>query len=233
MLSIGGEFSPCCSSRVAFGRGPSYSVVSGIVAAMSKVAWGLMAVLAMLVAGYASTALLIPASRTAFVDALLEERFLRAVGHIGAGAIALAAGAFQFSLRLRLARPLAHRRLGTVYVVAVLLSGVAAALLAPVSDGGPTAHVGFGLLAALWLLTTAAAYREAWAGNYTAHRRWMIRSYALCLAAVTLRIWLPLGLVQGFAFEEIYPLIAWACWVPNLIVAEWLIIPSRWVPIDA
>ncbi len=55
-------------------------------------------------------------------------------------------------------------------------------------------------------------------------RVWMIRSYALTFAAVTLRIWLPLSQVAGLPFAQAYPAIAWFCWVPNLIVVEWLIL---------
>jgi hypothetical protein len=60
----------------------------------------------------------------------------------------------------------------------------------------------------------------------------MIRSYALCLAAVTLRLWLPVGLAQGVRFEVMYPLVAWLCWVPNLMLAEWVVIPSRLAPVE-
>jgi hypothetical protein len=52
----------------------------------------------------------------------------------------------------------------------------------------------------------------------------MIRSYALTLAAVMLRIYLPLSQVFAIPFEPAYQTIAWLCWVPNLVVAEWLIL---------
>jgi hypothetical protein len=51
----------------------------------------------------------------------------------------------------------------------------------------------------------------------------MIRSYALTLAAVTLRLWLPLSQVAGIDFMTAYVAIAWLCWVPNLLVAEWFL----------
>lgn len=89
------------------------------------------------------------------------------------------------------------------------------------------AHFGFGLLAVLWLLTTGAAYARIRARDQAAHRRWMTRSFALTFAAVTLRIYIPLGLALGISFETAYPVISWICWVPNLIVAEWLIFRRR------
>ncbi len=56
-----------------------------------------------------------------------------------------------------------------------------------------------------------------------AHRRWMIRNYCLTFAAVTLRIYLPLSLVFHADFLSAYQVISEACWVPNLLEAEWLI----------
>ena len=57
--------------------------------------------------------------------------------------------------------------------------------------------------------------------DFAAHERWMIRSFALTLAAVTLRIYLPIGVtLNNGEFTFPYTIIAWACWVPNLIVAE-------------
>ena len=55
----------------------------------------------------------------------------------------------------------------------------------------------------------------------------MTRSYALCLAAVTLRLYLPSSLAAGVAFGTAYPVIAWLCWVPNVLVAEWMIASGR------
>ncbi len=63
-------------------------------------------------------------------------------------------------------------------------------------------------------------------GNITQHQRWMIRSYALTLGAVTLRIHLPLFLIQGVPFDQAYPAIAWLAWVPNLVIAEWVFVAA-------
>lgn len=49
----------------------------------------------------------------------------------------------------------------------------------------------------------------------------MVYSFSACCAAVTLRLWLPLllgGLRLDFDFA--YPIVAWLCWVPNLLVAH-------------
>jgi len=44
----------------------------------------------------------------------------------------------------------------------------------------------------------------------------------LTFAAVTLRIWLPLFQYGfGMDFVTAYVIIAWLCWVPNIIWAQW------------
>ena len=47
----------------------------------------------------------------------------------------------------------------------------------------------------------------------------MFFSYAACFAAVTLRIWLPLLTIAMGESNSAYRIVAWLCWVPNIIVA--------------
>ncbi|HRW75900.1 MAG TPA: DUF2306 domain-containing protein, partial [Saprospiraceae bacterium] len=92
------------------------------------------------------------------------------------------------------------------------------------ATGGWIACLGFTLLALAWLITTWTAWRRILVRNTEAHRRWMMRSYALTFAAVTLRLWLPLFTgAFGMDFIPAYQIIAWLCWVPNLLVGEWMI----------
>lgn len=142
--------------------------------------------------------------------------------HIGLAPIALLLLPVQFSQRLRSCRPSLHRWGGRLYAVMVLLAGISALLLAITSEAGPIAAAGFGLLAILWLAITARAVQLAMQRRIAEHRRWMIRSAALTLAAVTLRIYLPIG-IPLLGFELAYVLVSWACWVPNLILAEWML----------
>ncbi len=198
----------------------------------TRAGWGVMAAAAAAVAAYALTSLFVPQVRSPLLADLFSVKALRAAGHLAAGGVAIVAGAFQFNVRLRLSRPSVHRWLGRTYVVAVLIGGIAGGLLAISSTGGAPGHTGFGLLAVLWVTTASIAWRRARSGDYAAHRVWMIRSYALCLAAVTLRVYLPISALIGIPFESAYPAIAWLCWVPNLVVAEWLIVPGRLAPLE-
>ena len=48
----------------------------------------------------------------------------------------------------------------------------------------------------------------------------MIRSFSLTLAAVTLRLYLPLADVLALPEVGSYQAISFLCWVPNLLCAE-------------
>jgi Predicted membrane protein (DUF2306) len=68
-------------------------------------------------------------------------------------------------------------------------------------------------------------YRAIRGKRRAEHRVWMLRSYGLTLAGVTLRVYLPISQLVGLPYESSYQAISWLCWVPNLLVVEWLILP--------
>jgi uncharacterized membrane protein len=142
--------------------------------------------------------------------------------HVGGGVTALAVGPWQFWGRLRTRHPAVHRALGRVYLLAVLAAGAGGLLLAPLSLGGPLAHVGFSVLAMVLLLTTAAAFVSILRRRIDDHRAWMVRSYALVFAAVTFRSWLGLA-ATGLPFEQVYAVGSWTSWLIDLLVAELLL----------
>jgi len=148
--------------------------------------------------------------------------------HISFGGVALLIGWTQFSTRLRTRYLTIHRRIGTVYVIAVALSSLAGLFIAFFATGGLVSTMGFGLLALTWLFTDTMAYIAILRRDIGKHEEWMIRNYALCFAAVTLRFYLPLSLdVFHFEFVPAYRVISWLCWVPNLLVAGWIIRQKR------
>ena len=190
-----------------------------------RLAWGLMAFAALAVAGYALAMVLTPGLRGQFVVAMFRDEPLAAPAHLAGGAVALLAGALQFAATLRRRHLTVHRWLGRIYVVAVAVSGTAGFSLALTTSGGAPARFGFAGLALCWLLTTGMAYARIRQRDITRHQTWMVRSYALTLAAVSLRLYLPLAELNGVTFVVAYPVIAWLCWVPNLLLAEWLVLP--------
>jgi hypothetical protein len=139
--------------------------------------------------------------------------------HAGGAATALLVGSLQFLPQLRRVKG-AHKWLGRVYAVGCIVGGLAGLRLSFGSQAGPIAAAGFGTLALLWLFATTQAWRFARERRFEEHRRWMIRSFAMTFAAVTLRLYLPIPPLLGFDFADGYRAISWLCWVPNLIVAE-------------
>src|SRR5262245_16850260 len=190
-----------------------------------KAGWVVMAVLASLVATYAVTILAVPALAPPFLTERRAAMPLAVYAHITGSLWALAIGPWQLTRRMR-ERVAAHRWFGRSYAVAILVGGLGALALAPFAETGTVASVGFGTLAILWISFTIAAVVRIRQGDRVAHRRWMIRSFALTLAAVTLRLYLPASLAAGLPFETAYPAIAWLCWIPNLIVAEMMVLRS-------
>lgn len=145
--------------------------------------------------------------------------------HTSFGGLALLLAPWQFVGWLRRKHPRVHRWAGRAYVGCALISGVAAYPVAFGTIAGPIASVGFALMATAWLGTTLIAWRAARQRRFAAHRRWMIRSFALALSAVTLRVALVVPVLMQLDFLPLYRVTSWASWIVNLLLAElWL----RW-----
>jgi hypothetical protein len=140
--------------------------------------------------------------------------------HVAGAATALLIGPVQFPPALRARLPRVHRWIGRSYVFACLLGGLAGFILALGASTGPVSTAGFGALAVLWISTTTLAWQRAMQRRFVEHRAWMIRSFALTFAAVTLRIYLPILEQLPIPFDDGYRAISFLCWVPNLLVAE-------------
>lgn len=156
--------------------------------------------------------------------------------HAVSAGVALFIGPFQFLSGLRNRRPTLHRWLGRVYLVSVGFGGLSAFVIAPGIISGLVGEFGLIMLAGLWLGTGYMAYTSIRAGNVVAHRQWMIRNYALTFAGVTLRLWIGILMATQMPyldtqyggdfdalFVEIYRVVMWLSWVPNLILAEVLV----------
>ena len=193
---------------------------------MNKSSWCLMLILSIGVAAYALVAYgtkplgvsVHPALKIVF-----EQHPVGIYVHVFASLIALVLGPFQFSSNLRAKHIHLHRWTGRTYLLlGVLLGGIAGLYMAQFAFGGMVSEVGFTAMALLWLFTGSMAFHAIRHKDIAAHRRWMVRNFALTFAAVTLRIYLGLFFASGVAFEEFYPLLAWLSWVPNILLAEWI-----------
>ena len=148
-------------------------------------------------------------------------------GHILLGGLALLIGWTQFSSKLRREKIDLHRKIGKVYILAVLVSGICGIYIAQFATGGISNVIGFSLSGVIWLTTTFLAYRSIKNGAIEQHENYMIYSYAVCFSAVTLRIWLPLLIYIFKDFITAYLIVGWVSWVPNLLVAYFIIKRKR------
>jgi uncharacterized membrane protein len=140
--------------------------------------------------------------------------------HAAGAATALLLGPAQFMPRLRMRYRRVHRWSGRVYVLGCVVGALSGLLLAAGASTGALTSAGFGALAIAWLATTSLAWYRAVQGRIVEHRMWMIRSFALTLAAVTLRLYLPMAEILQLPEMASYQAISFLCWMPNLVIAE-------------
>ena len=148
------------------------------------------------------------------------------VVHIIAAAVFALVGSLQFSARLRRARPGWHRRSGRVLVGAgmlVALSGLWMTVFYSDAPGGLLLWavrllVGTSMAACIVLGVTAIRRHDI-----TAHRAWMIRAYALAVAAGTQTFTQGVGEAL-FGTGELSTAVSISSgWFINAAVAEWVI----------
>jgi len=142
------------------------------------------------------------------------------VVHVLGGVVALVVGPVQFIGAIRKRWPGLHRATGLAYVAACSIAAPAGLVLSFGTTAGPVAGAGFAALAVLWLYSTGQGLRAAFARQFDDHREWMLRSYALTAAAITLRLMIPASFILGLDFIAAYRAIAWLCWTTNLVLVE-------------
>jgi len=197
------------------------------------VGWAIMAAASLYVAFQSMAYLLAPVSELRLKPSPPSEEWALRL-HAAGGLIALALGPFQFVGAIRRVAPIVHRAVGYGYILAVAAGVVGATVLAQTPNGGGANKFAFGMLAIVWVFSTAMALVSARRRRWRDHRTWMVRSFAFTFAAVTLRLGMPLLGAVGFAPAEWYAIVAWASWTINLIVAEWFVLPwlSQWAPVE-
>lgn len=118
-----------------------------------------------------------------------------------------------------------HRNAGKIYIFLILLfaapSGIYMGIFA---NGGFLSKISFVILGSLWWFSTFKAYQLARQKKFKEHKQWMWRSFALTISALTLRIW---KVIIVYLFHpnpmDVYQIIAWLGWVPNILLIEYLI----------
>ncbi|MBI5155176.1 DUF2306 domain-containing protein [Candidatus Poribacteria bacterium] len=146
------------------------------------------------------------------------------------GAIALAAGALQFSSRLRRRFLAVHRIMSRVYAVCVLISAPVAVIVAyrlPTMTLFPAAVI----QSLGWMVATAAAIHCVRTGRIQQHREWMMRGYPFAMVFVLTRVILAIPAVQqmgelGVA-TVVWTVLAAACFLPSFLIAWQAMPPAR------
>ena len=126
--------------------------------------------------------------------------------------------------------------MGAIYIITILLlTGPSGLIMGFFANGGLLSITAFSTLALLWWWFTFKAYTAIRNKDYETHAKFMYRSYALTLSAITLRLWKYI--IVNYLYEmppmDLYRLVAWLGWIPNLILAEVLIYKGKHIKLLA
>jgi uncharacterized membrane protein YozB (DUF420 family) len=143
--------------------------------------------------------------------------------------LVLLAGFTQFSTYVLKEHRMLHCIMGKIYVYDILLINFPAAMIMAVyANGLLPGKAAFVILDCLWFWFTYKAVIEIKRKNIKAHKQFMVRSYALTLSAVMLRLWrIIISAFVAIDPVHLYMIDAWMGFVPNLLFAEWLIRTNR------
>ncbi|MEU5694866.1 DUF2306 domain-containing protein [Actinosynnema sp. NPDC020468] len=157
------------------------------------------------------------------------------VGHVLFGSIAILTCVVQVWPWFRRRFPVWHRWVGRVYVFGgVLPAGITAVSVGAVSPFGPVNQVGNVLMGSLWLGFTVAGWWNGKQRRFGAHRRWMVRSFALTASIISNRVWAVVTTIvftprldSAFGGSEIAlgqaiaGTTSWLGWVLPLVLSQW------------
>ncbi|TSJ48244.1 DUF2306 domain-containing protein [Fluviicola chungangensis] len=198
---------------------------------MKKTAW-IFFVIGILYASYLLLLLSLPyLEMRRGIDFLKTKQFIYHIKHwrysfyihVFTSILIITSGLFQFSKTILSSYPKIHRISGFIYLtVTLLISGPAALVMSFYANGGYPAQTSFVILSILWIGSTFLAYHYVRKKDYERHGKWMVRSYALTLSAVSLRLYSYLFDVFHLRMDptDLYILLSWLSWTLNLVAAE-------------
>lgn len=145
--------------------------------------------------------------------------------HVYSSIIIITLGLTQFSTTIRNQFPFIHKINGKTYILLILLVASPSGLIMSYhANGGLISKVSFTILSILWFLFTLNAYKNIKKRNFEKHKNFMIRSYALTLSAISLRLF-KYGIVSIFELPpmDTYKIVSILGWTINLGIAEMII----------
>ncbi len=149
--------------------------------------------------------------------------------HVYSSIIIIIAGLPQFSTTVRNRIPWIHRNLGKLYILLILwVASPSGFIMAVHANGGLFSKISFIIQAVLWFYFNYQAYQFAKAKEWKLHRNFMLRSYALTLSAISLRIF-KWGIANTLELPpmDTYKIVAWLGWLVNLGLVELYIFNTK------
>jgi len=149
--------------------------------------------------------------------------------HVYSAIFVLLFGVFQFNSYVLKKYKNIHKIFGKLYFyILILFAAPSGIFIGYYANGGISSQISFILLGILWLYFTIKAIIFIKSKNIIQHKNYMMRSYALTVSAITLRFW---KVIIVFLFQpqpmDVYQIVAWLGWLPNLFFVEYLIRKKR------
>lgn len=114
-----------------------------------------------------------------------------------------------------------HRWNGRIYVLSIALNYIPGLYVSFFATGGWLSTVGFIVLNTLWLTTTLLGYSYIKKGQLNDHSKWMLRSFFLSFANMTIYIVVAISHhALNFSYDTSYTVAVWLCWILTLSLAE-------------
>lgn len=202
--------------------------------ALPRLWLGVWALIGLAAAWFLYDSVIYVASRDPQPGATFLNRQLWYLAHMAIATPILIIAPIQFIAQIRNSRPPVHRWLGRAFLTASILAGVLAIWLgATIQYEG--SRVPLAMFGALWIFFSCAAWICARKRDFANHRKFVIRSFAIGLAFIWVRILGALDEPLFFFIESqdvadatqeflsfVIPLLvveAWLSWVPSVQTA--------------
>ncbi len=144
--------------------------------------------------------------------------------HILLAVISLLTGPLGILKKIRVKSIKFHRWNGRLYVLSIILNFIPGVYVSFFATGGWPSTVGFLILNILWLGTTLLGYWHIKNKKIVPHSQWMIRSFFLSFANMTIYIIVAIAHhITHIPYGTSYMIAVWLCWMINLVVAEMII----------
>ena len=146
------------------------------------------------------------------------------IGHISGGLIALLIGPFQFWKAFRTKFMNAHRMLGRIYLISILIGFISSTFLAwtIAYEVNFSWALSLQILGLVWIASASMAYICVRRKRILQHKEWMIRSYVITFAFVLFRFFneLPIAKTLMPEFTERGATLIWLSWTIPLFITE-------------